>query len=204
MGRAAILNVHHNGKRTTHTFYIVTLGADHMLLGMLFLAATNPNINWAQGKFKGKIYIGITDADKWKPNQGSKEEGLFEPRGMYPESNNDPHQFTNVKPEYYTFIRHASPKMEPDAMDKELGHNLDICAQVRRTTMATQIAAKAAEKTECPWHELVPLEYHHYGKVFSEINAQCFPESRQWDHAIDLKPDTPETLDSKMYPLSVG
>ena len=67
MGRvikAAILNVHHNGKRTTHTFYVVTLGGDHMLLGMPFLAATNPNIDWAQGKFKGEIYIGTADTDE--------------------------------------------------------------------------------------------------------------------------------------------
>ena len=70
--------------------------------------------------------------------------------------------------------------------------------------MATQIAADAADKTERPWHELVPPEYHCYGKVFSEIKAQRFPESRQWDHAIDLKPDVPETLDSKTYPLPVG
>ena len=143
-----------------------------MLLGMPFLAATNPNIDWAQGEFKGEIYIGTTDADEWKPNQGSKEEGLFEPRGMYPESNDDPHQFTNVEPEDYTFIRCASPKTEPSAMDEESGHDPDTRAQVRRTTMATQIAADAANKTERPWHELVPTEYHRYGKVFSEIKAQ--------------------------------
>ena len=91
---------------------------------------------------------------------------------MYPESNNDPHQFTNVEPEDYTFIWYASLETEPSAMDKELGHNLDTCAQVRRTTMAIQIAADAADKTEHPWHELVPSEYHRYGKVFSEIKAQ--------------------------------
>ena len=90
---------------------------------------------------------------------------------MYTESNNEPHQFTNVEPEDYTFIRRTSPETEPSTMDEELGHNPDACAQVRRTTMATQIAAEAADKTECPWHELVPSEYHCYGKVFSEIKA---------------------------------
>ena len=175
-----------------------------MLLEMPFLAATNLNIDWAQGKFKGEIYIGIADTDEWRPNQGSKEEGLFEPHGMYLESNNDPHQFTNVEPEDYTFIQRASPEAEPSAMDEELGHNSDTCVQVRRTTMATHIAAEAADKTKHPWHKLVPSEYHRYGKVFSEIKAQRFPKSRQWDHTIDLKPDAPETLDSKMYLLPVG
>ena len=117
-----------------------------MLLGMPFLAATNPNIDWAQGKFKGEIYIGTTDADEWRPNQGSKEEGLFEPRGIYPESNDDPHQFTNVEPEDYTFIRHASPETEPSTMDEDSG----TCAQVRCISMATQIAADAADKTKRP------------------------------------------------------
>ena len=206
MGRvikAAILNIRHNGKQTMHTFYVVTLGGDHMLLGMPFLAATNPNIDWAQGKFKGEIYIGTTDAYEWRPNQGSKEEGLFELRGIYPESDDDPYQFTNVEPEDYTFIRRASPETEPSAMNKESGHNSDTCAQVRHITMATQITAEAADKTERPWHELISSECHRYGKVFSEIKAQQFPESRQWDHVIDLKPDAPETLDSKTYPLPV-
>ena len=117
---------------------------------------------------------------------------------------NHPYQFTIVEPEDYTFNRCADPKTEPDTMDEELGHYPDICAQVRHTTMATQIAAEAAHKTVRPWHELVLSEYRHYGKVFSEINAQCFPESRQWDHMINLRPDASETLDSKMYPLPVG
>ena len=99
-----------------------------MLLGMPFLAVTNPDIDWAQGKFKGKIYIGIANNHEWKPNQGSKEEGLFELHGMYQESNNDPYQFTIVKLKDYFFIWCASPKTEPDTMDEELGHDSDICA----------------------------------------------------------------------------
>ena len=38
--------------------------------------------------------------------------------------------------------------------------------------------------------------------MFSETAAHWFPESQDWDHAIDLKPDTPATLDCKVYPLS--
>ena len=40
--------------------------------------------------------------------------------------------------------------------------------------------------------------------VFSETKAQHFPTRWSWDHVIDLRPDTPETLDSKTYPLPVG
>ena len=35
--------------------------------------------------------------------------------------------------------------------------------------------------------EKVPAEYHEYLDVFKE-EVECFPESRPWDHAIEMKP----------------
>jgi hypothetical protein len=46
----------------TQTFYIVDLGEDYMLLGMSFLAATNPEIDWSNRMFKGKIEASTPDA----------------------------------------------------------------------------------------------------------------------------------------------
>ena len=40
--------------------------------------------------------------------------------------------------------------------------------------------------------------------MFSEEAAHRFPDSREWDHAIDLKPEAPTTLNCKVYPLSLG
>jgi hypothetical protein len=36
-------------------FYVANLGDDYMLLGMPFLFAKNPKINWTSGTFKGKV-----------------------------------------------------------------------------------------------------------------------------------------------------
>jgi hypothetical protein len=36
-------------------FYVADLGSDHMLLGMPFLSAKNPKINWTSGTFRGRI-----------------------------------------------------------------------------------------------------------------------------------------------------
>lgn len=44
------------------------------------------------------------------------------------------------------------------------------------------------------FEEMVPKEYRHYAKVFSEEESHWLPEHKLWDHTIDLKPDTPETL----------
>ena len=47
----------------------------------------------------------------------------------------------------------------------------------------------------------IPKEYQCHAKVFSEEEAQRFPPSRPWDHAIVLKPDAPDTINCKVYPL---
>ena len=73
-----------------------------------------------------------------------------------------------------------------------------------KTTVAQQLAEQATDKTVRPWDQIVPSQYHQHAKVFSETVAHRFPDSREWDHAIDLKPDAPSTLDCKVYPLSPG
>ena len=49
---------------------------------------------------------------------------------------------------------------------------------------------------------MVPPEYHRHAKVFSEEESQRLPKNQPWDHGIDLKPEAPETIRSKSYPMS--
>ena len=90
----------------------------------------------------------------------------------------------------------------------EEGDELYICivhaSRCAKTTVAQQLAEQATDKTVRSWDQLVPPQYHQHVKVFSEDAAHRFPTSREWDHAIDLKPDAPTTLDCKVYPLSPG
>ena len=75
---------------------------------------------------------------------------------------------------------------------------------VRKITTATTLAAGTASQVERTWQDQVPIEYHKYGKVFSNEEAQRFPKSRPWDHAIDLVKDAPELLNCKVYSLPPG
>jgi hypothetical protein len=43
------------------------------------------------------------------------------------------------------------------------------------------------KKEEIPLEKQVPKEYHKYLDVFDEIKADRFPDSRPWDHKIELK-----------------
>ena len=65
-----------------------------------------------------------------------------------------------------------------------------------------KLTIEAAIKKKIPWQKLIPPEYRIYSKVFCEKEATRFPASRPWDHAIELLPDAPNTLDCKVYPLA--
>jgi hypothetical protein len=66
--------------------------------------------------------------------------------------------------------------------------------------VATDLAIEAG--TEQSEAEL-PKEYQEFARLFNDEAADRFPPSREWDHAIDLKP-APDALDCKVYPMTRG
>jgi len=70
----------------------------------------------------------------------------------------------------------------------------------------SQIACQTMSSTLVEEHDRpnltpIPMEYKCHQKVFSEEAAQHFPESRVWDHVIELKPGAPSMLPGKIYAL---
>jgi len=88
----------------------------------------------------------------------------------------------------------------PDPMDLDVLYvgRIYIEPRIARQTMSSTLT----EEHNKPHLNLIPAEYKHHHKVFSEEAAQRFPESRIWDHAIELKPGVPSTLPGKIYALS--
>jgi hypothetical protein len=182
--KATNLDISYKGKRDVHIFYVIDLENDHMLLGMPFMAATDPDMDWTKGEIYGMIIAASSNAHKWIPDRDKKVHKPFHNRmiGTGYKLQDEPSaghlQFFNFEPDDYTFIR--------------------------QTTISTKLAADATNKEEIKWQDLMPAEYHKYGKVFSNEEAQHFPASRPWDHTIDLIPEAPATLNCKVYPLAPG
>ena len=63
-------------------------------------------------------------------------------------------------------------------------------------------ASKLVEQFQTSKIMMLPEEYQRHAQVFSEEKVQHFPEPRIWDHAIELKKDTPATLPEKIYALT--
>ena len=69
-------------------------------------------------------------------------------------------------------------------------------------THASKIAEQqAAQRKEQTFTERVPAAYHDYKDVFDKDEFDKLPESRPWDHAIELTKEF-RPVDSKVYPLS--
>jgi hypothetical protein len=64
---------------------------------------------------------------------------------------------------------------------------------------ATNLAIQAGEQQI---DAELPKEYQEFARLFSDEAADRFPPSREWDHAIDLKPGAPDALDCKVYPMT--
>jgi hypothetical protein len=52
-----------------------------------------------------------------------------------------------------------------------------------------------------PSPQHVPKEYQCHAKVFLETESHQLPKHQPWDHIINLKPDAPEILKMKVYPM---
>jgi hypothetical protein len=73
---------------------------------------------------------------------------------------------------------------------------LETDVWIHKTNIATELAieenSKKMDKTD---EQLVLAEYHEYLDIFSKEKAHCFPESRPWDHKIEMK----EGLEPKSF-----
>jgi hypothetical protein len=65
--------------------------------------------------------------------------------------------------------------------------------------VATDLAIQAGEQQV---NAELPPEYQEFARLFNDEAADRFPPSREWDHAIDLKPGAPDALDCKVYPMT--
>ena len=157
-------------------FYIADMGSDDLILGYPWFAATNAHPDWTTGTLPASVVIRTKGVASGKPKRSVRV------AGMRTTIQNNP--FLETGDELYLRVIKTDP------------------ARVAKTTVAQQLTEQAVDKTVRTWDQIVPPHYHEHAKVFSEEAAHRFPESREWDHAIDLKPDAPNTMDCKVYPLS--
>jgi hypothetical protein len=158
--------------KTIQRFYIGGIGTDRFILGFPWLQEFNPQINWMK-----KICLGppLVVSTTNKTLGELRAEQMMEEAAIWGQS-----------------LRDSGDLVEGNEI---------IYAQAAHFAQEWAIQA-SKQQAETTMNDL-PSEYKRHWKVFSEEEAKCFPPSRgEYDHAINLKPGAPDTLQCKIYPLS--
>jgi hypothetical protein len=77
-----------------------------------------------------------------------------------------------------------------------------VCTLETQSTIrgvSTELVIQAGQNTKAA---KIPPEYTHFHKLFSDMESSRFPPTRPWDHAIDFKPNAPDALPCKVYPMT--
>ena len=152
------------------------IGQEDVILGPLWLQNHNPDVDWSKGS------LTITADETVKLDSEPGKEGVL---------------YQQVKGNQMERRQWKKQGITDSASDQ-----VWVAASL---TYSQDIAIKeAAKKKPKTFEEMVPKHYRAYSKVFSEQESERLPEHQPWDHTIDLQPNAPETIRSKVYPMSLN
>jgi hypothetical protein len=150
---------------------VTGLGKQKIILGFPWLHKYNLIINWKKGEITFKPFRidwrHLLEKGKqiWQKQQPKIEEVV-----------------DNEEPNNWTTLPLKENKME---VYIEL---LETDVWIHKTNIATELAIEEnSKKTDKTDEQPVPTEYHEYLDIFNKEKAHRFPESRPWDHKIEMK-----------------
>jgi len=174
-------------------FLLTNLGKDKVILGYPWLTTFEPKIHWKDATldkaFQPIIISSMNPQEIQVSSAITEEEWEIE--------NEDP----DLMP-YQAIQNICTQALDPFEGGWEASSELESeRVTLRKTTVASELAQLAADKTTQTYDEMVPKEYQKYQKVFSEEKSHQFPPLRTWDHTIKLLPEAPKSIDCKIYPM---
>lgn len=156
-------------------FMVTDIGPEDIILGLPWLRRVNLEIDWAGGKL-----IIEEETGRSEDRDTEEEEGVYRINAS----------------------RTTRRQWVREGIIDTISDEVWCAAGYSHSQRIAEEAAKSQPKKATTFEEIVPEEYRSFKKVFSEEESQRLPEHQPWDHKIDLKPDAPETLRSKVYPMS--
>ena len=106
-------------------------------------------------------------------------------------------------PDYCGQAKSGSSHPDNNILVPLVGATLETSERIHVTTTISTRLAEAA-KGDAPaakLEEMLPKPYLGFWNVFSKESFDELPEWKQWDHTIDLKPES-QPFSTKVYPMS--
>ncbi len=178
-------------------FLLTNLGKDEVILGYPWLTVFEPTIHWKDATLDKAFQPVIIS--------------FLNPKGVQISSaiTEEEWEIENEDPDSVPYV--VIWRIHAQALDPLAEGGWETSSELKsknmtlqKTTVASKLAQLAADKRIRTYDEMVPEEYQRYQKVFSEDMSHRFPPARTWDHAIELLPEAPQTIDCKVYPMTQG
>jgi hypothetical protein len=162
-------------KKGREGFYVTNLGKDRFIFGYPWLRTFNLEINWTTGIVQGpQVRIETLLKGNLTRNE-QRQEATKIAIAQLEEGD-----------ELYMAIQFI--KTDP--------------VEINKMTLAQQMAEKAYNTSKVNTEDTIPAVFRRHWKIFSEEESRQLPLQRKWDHKIELKPDAPDVINSKVYLLS--
>ena len=189
------------------TFHVMSCGKENIILGLPWLKAINPTIDWKaktlsipESTDQSKLLYTLHAQDLLRHNQA------YQTLPPPPIHETMVHRITDHH--LFSYLRHEEENQFLErALDNRAIFRLLRCGNrfipnhspiIAKLTTATELAA-AAEKSKPK--VTLPLEYESFALVFSKEATASLPPSRPYDHEIHLD-DTFTLKIGKLYPLT--
>jgi hypothetical protein len=167
------LEVRTGSKEEKMRFLVTDLGNEDLILGYPWLATFEPQFNWRNSVVDTAHLPIIVRSLDWR-------KGRFRP--------------IVARMVAGRRVASAPPRLSHTAKLAILQELEQECTHARG--ISTDLAAEAGQHTK---PVAVPAEYQQHAQVFSEEESRRFPPARSWDHAINFKPGSPDSLNCKVY-----
>ena len=203
------LDLEINGRKTNTELLVTGLGKERIILGFPWLYEHNPDINWKNGEFSWKemkkrrfLNLSWQKPHPCGPLEHAKEltRQALRPKRFIPKPS-----IEEIPDEEEPLNSTQQPldDNELSVIVSTITGDMDDAIWINsKSTTATRIQAEInVQKKVLPLEEQVPKEFHEFLDVFSEEKAARFPESRSWDHKIEMK-DTFVPKSFKTYNLT--
>ncbi len=175
-------------------FLLTNLGRDEVILGYPWLTAFEPMIHWKDATLDKACQPVIISSINPREVQVSSAITEEEWEIMNKDLEEVP---------YLGIQNVCTSALEPEEGGEVASSELESAeVTLQKTTVASELAQLAMNKTKQTYEEMVPKKYRKYQKIFNEEQSHRFPPKRPWDHAIELLPEAPSTIDCKIYPTT--
>ena len=195
------------------------LGKQKIILGFTWLKEMNPMIDWRKGMLEWREQKPVEQmrtVEYYEYFQNLLKEPILkkihavQPTTVEDEEDQEKDLNRTQNPlddDKVAVLMSAITKPDNDEQYEQLiasmlnGTNEDVWINAKMNK-AMEIQAEINQKKKIlPLKEQIPEEFHEYLDVFSEEKAARFPESRAWDHKIEMKESfTPKSF--KTYNLT--